>query len=190
MRLRFAIPLALFVAVAAGLFAGLWLKPQELPSPLIDKPMPAVHLPALVGLDGVSGFSSDDLQSDDFRRKLTILNVFASWCIPCRAEHSELTRLKNDPAFKDRVRLVGINYKDKPDDARAYLTELGNPYDRIGTDENGRAGIELGVYGVPETFLIDTNGRIRMRFPAPISAYDADTKIKPALRKILAEGTK
>lgn len=190
MRLRFAIPLALFVAVAAGLFAGLWLKPQELPSPLIDKPMPAVHLPALVGLDGVSGFSSDDLQSDNFRRKLTILNVFASWCIPCRAEHSELTKLKNDPAFKDRVRLVGINYKDKPDDARAYLTELGNPYDRIGTDENGRAGIELGVYGVPETFLIDINGRIRMRFPAPISAYDADTKIKPALRKILAEGTK
>ena len=190
MRLRFAIPLALFVAVAAGLFAGLWLKPQELPSPLIDKPMPAVHLPPLAGLDGVSGFSSDDLQNDDFRGKVTILNVFASWCIPCRAEHPELTKLKNDQAFKDRVRLVGINYKDKPEDARAYLAELGNPYEQIGADENGRAGIELGVYGVPETFLIDTHGRIRLRFPAPISPYDADTKIKPALNKILTEGTK
>jgi len=182
--------LALFFAVAAGLFAGLWLKPQELPSPLIDKPMPAIHLPAVAGVDNTHGFSTDDLQSDDFRGKVTILNVFASWCVPCRAENPELLKLRNDPAFKERVRLVGINYKDKPDDARAYLTELGNPYEQIGADENGRAGIELGVYGVPETFLIDAHGRIRLRFPAPISAYDADKTIKPAVRKLLAESAR
>jgi cytochrome c biogenesis protein CcmG, thiol:disulfide interchange protein DsbE len=182
-RLRFAIPRALFVALAAGLFAGLWLKPQELPSPLIDKPMPAIELPPLAGLDGVAGFATADLKGT-----VTVLNVFASWCIPCRAEHPELGKLRTDPDLKGRVHLFGINYKDKPADALAYLHELGNPYERIGADLSGRAAIELGVYGVPETFLIDTQGRIRFRLPAPISAYDMDTTIKPALRKILAEG--
>lgn len=182
MRLRFAIPFALFIAVASGLFAGLWLKPQELPSPLIDKPMPALHLAPIAGLDNVPGFSTDDLAGS-----VAIVNVFASWCIPCRAENPELIKLLKDPALKGRVHLFGINYKDKPGDARAYLEELGNPYERIGADENGRAGIDLGVYGVPETFLVDKRGRIRLRFPAPISAYDADKTIKPALFKILAE---
>jgi cytochrome c biogenesis protein CcmG/thiol:disulfide interchange protein DsbE len=184
-RLRFAIPLALFIAVAAGLFAGLWLRPQELPSPLIDKPMPALHLDPVAGLDNVPGFATDDLGGS-----VTIVNVFASWCIPCRAEHPELGKIINDPAYKSRVHLYGINYKDKPEDARDFLTELGNPYERIGADASGRAGIELGVYGVPETFLIDAKGRIRLRFPAPISDYDADKTIRPALNKILAEGSK
>jgi cytochrome c biogenesis protein CcmG, thiol:disulfide interchange protein DsbE len=182
MRLRSAIPLALFVAVAAGLFAGLWLKPQELPSPLIDKPMPAIELPPLAGLDGVAGFATADLKGT-----VTVLNVFASWCIPCRAEHPELGKLRTDPDLKGRVHLFGINYKDKPADALAYLHELGNPYERIGADRSGRAAIELGVYGVPETFLIDSRGRIRLRYPAPMNRHDIDTTIKPALKRLLAE---
>jgi cytochrome c biogenesis protein CcmG/thiol:disulfide interchange protein DsbE len=185
-RLRFALPLVLFVVLAVGLFVGLWWgKPQDLPSPLIDKPMPALHLPGLTGVDGISGFSTDELNGT-----VTILNVFASWCIPCRAEHPELAKLKNDPDLKGRVRLIGINYKDKTDDARAFLEELGNPYERVGIDQSGRAGIELGVYGVPETFLIDAQGHIRLRFPAPMSPYDVDKTIKPALRKILADGAR
>jgi cytochrome c biogenesis protein CcmG/thiol:disulfide interchange protein DsbE len=182
MRLRFAIPLALFVAVAAGLFAGLWLKPQELPSPLIDKPMPAIDLKPIEGLADVPGFATADLGG-----RVTLLNVFASWCIPCRAEHPELKKLVADPDFKGRVDLVGINYKDKPQDALTYLDELGNPYERIGADTTGRASIELGVYGVPETFLIDANGRIRLRYPAPMNAYDIEHTIKPALKKLVAE---
>ena len=181
MRLRFAIPLALFVAVAAGLFAGLWLKPQELPSALIDKPLPAIALAPIEGLAGVPGFATGDLHG-----KVTILNVFASWCIPCRAEHPELTKLAKDASLKG-VHLIGINYKDKPADALTYLDELGNPYERIGADRNGRAAIELGVYGVPETFLIDARGRIRLRYPAPMNPYDIDKVIKPALKKLVAE---
>jgi cytochrome c biogenesis protein CcmG/thiol:disulfide interchange protein DsbE len=182
MRLRFAIPLALFVAVAAGLFAGLWLKPEQLPSPLIDKPMPPITLKPIEGLPDVPGFATADLDG-----RVTILNVFASWCIPCRAEHPELKKLIADPAFKGRVGLIGINYKDKPKDALAYLDELGNPYQRIGADTTGRASIDLGVYGVPETFLIDAKGRIRLRYPAPMNPYDVEHTIKPALKKIIAE---
>jgi len=181
MRLRFVIPLALFAAVAVGLFAGLWLKPQDLPSPLIDKPMPSINLPPIAGRENAPGFATGDLQGS-----VTLLNVFASWCIPCRAEHPELTKLRNDPTLKG-VRLVGMNYKDKPSDALAFLDELGNPYERIGADQSGRAAIELGVYGVPETFLIDARGRIRLRYPAPMNPHDIDTVIKPALRKLLAE---
>ncbi|MGE5539650.1 MAG: redoxin domain-containing protein [Gemmatimonas sp.] len=180
MRLRYIIPLAVFVGLALALFAGLWLKPNELPSVLIDKPVPPFDLPPVAGL-GVPGASSRDLDG-----QVTILNVFASWCIPCRAEHAELAKLMNDTEVKGRAHLVGINYKDKPDDVRAFLAELGNPYERIGAD-TGRFFIELGAYGVPETYLIDTHGRIRFRLPAPMTPYDVDTAIKPALRKIFAE---
>jgi cytochrome c biogenesis protein CcmG/thiol:disulfide interchange protein DsbE len=179
MRLRYVVPLALFAVLAAFLFAGLWLKPNQLPSALIDKPVQPFDLPAIAGLD-VPGVSSGDLEGH-----ITILNVFASWCIPCRAEHAELKKLIADPDLKG-VELVGVNYKDKPDDARAFLAELGNPYRRIGAD-SGRFFISLGAYGVPETYLIDARGRIRFRLPAPITPYDVDTAIKPALRKILAE---
>lgn len=185
MRLRFLVPLAVFVAVVTGLFAGLWLRPSELPSALIDKPAPEVRLPPIAGLSSVPG-----LATDDFRGTVTVLNVFASWCIPCRAEAPELARLAKDPDLKGRVHLVGINYKDKPDDARAFLDELGNPYERIGADADGRAAIEWGVYGVPETFLIDGRGRIRFRLPAPITDDDYVKMIKPALHKMLAEAAR
>jgi cytochrome c biogenesis protein CcmG/thiol:disulfide interchange protein DsbE len=180
MRLRYAVPFALFIGLAAALFAGLWLKPKELPSALIDKPAPPFDLPAVAGLD-VPGVSTQELQG-----QVTILNVFASWCVPCRAEHGELTKLMRDPDIKGRVHLFGVNYKDKADDARAFLAELGNPYERIGTD-TGRLFINLGAYGVPETYLIDSHGRIRFRLPAPITPYDVDTTVKPVLRKLLAE---
>lgn len=183
MRLRFLVPLAVFVAVTAGLFAGLWLRPSELPSALIDKPAPTIHLPPLAG-DGTAA----GLSSEDFHGTVTVLNVFASWCVPCRAEAPELLKLARDPAFKGKVHLVGMNYKDKPDDARAFLDDLGNPYERIGVDANGRAAIEWGVYGVPETFLIDPRGRIRLRIAAPLTDADLDQTVRPALRKILAEG--
>jgi cytochrome c biogenesis protein CcmG/thiol:disulfide interchange protein DsbE len=181
LRLRFAVPLAVFAALVVALFAGLWLRPSEVPSPLIDKPAPEIKLPALAGA-GVPG-----LATDDFRGTVTVLNVFASWCIPCRAEAPELARLAKDPDLKGRIRLVGVNYKDKPADAKAFLDELGNPYQRIGADADGRAAIEWGVYGVPETFLIDARGRIRSRFPEPITDDLYDTTIKPALRQMLTE---
>jgi cytochrome c biogenesis protein CcmG/thiol:disulfide interchange protein DsbE len=184
-RLRFLVPLAVFIALVVGLFAGLWLRPSELPSALIDKEAPEIELPPIAGLDGVSG-----LATGDFRGTVTVLNVFASWCIPCRAEAPELKRLAGDPAFRGRIHLVGINYKDKPGDARRFLQELGDPYERIGADTSGRAAIEWGVYGVPETFLIDARGRIRLRLPAPITDDEYDKTIKPALRAILAEAGK
>lgn len=160
-RLVFAIPLIL--AAIIGVFA-LWglsgdRDPSAIPSALISKPVPAFDLP---GIDGVPtpGLKTADLQDGT----LTLVNVFASWCGPCRAEHPVLTRI----AQEQNVRIVGLNYKDKPEAAAAWLAELGNPYERIGSDYSGRAGIEWGVTGVPETFIIDANGVVVHRFPGPV----------------------
>lgn len=158
----FAIPLILFGVLAlvflAGLFSG---DASKVPSALIGKPAPAVTLTELEGLqrDGkpVPAFGMADLA----KGKATIVNVFASWCAPCRVEHPFLVAMGESPAVKQgKVVLVGMNYKDEAENARRFLGALGNPYSAVGVDRPGRAAIEWGVYGVPETFLIGPDGRI------------------------------
>lgn len=135
---------------------------QVLPSALIDKQVPAFEL---AGLDGGKGLAAADLKGDGVK----LLNVWASWCVPCRQEHPALVDLADAG-----IPIHGLNYKDAPEDAAAFLDELGNPYTLIGADRNGRTGIEFGVYGVPETFVIDGEGRIRYRHVGPILDRNID----------------
>lgn len=165
-RLIFILPVLVFV-VLAGLFLVQLTSgrnPADLPSALLDKPAPTFSLAPLEGLtaDGkpVPGFSSEDLKG-----QVTIVNVFASWCAPCRQEHPLLLELAKDPS----VRLVGINQKDNPDNARRFLGGLGNPYAAVGVDPNGRASIDWGVYGVPETFIVGPDGMIRHKQIGPLT---------------------
>ncbi|HEV2335913.1 MAG TPA: DsbE family thiol:disulfide interchange protein, partial [Stellaceae bacterium] len=156
----FLIPAAVFGLLAVGFFVGLGIDPNVLPSPLIDQPAPEFALPPLAG--DRPGFSSADLKGH-----VSLVNTFASWCAPCRVEHPVLNAL----AQTKRVAIYGIDYKDKPDAARAWIAELGNPYTRIGADD-GRVGIEWGVYGVPETFIVDSQGRIRYKHVGPLTEAD------------------
>ncbi|ACL55226.1 DsbE family thiol:disulfide interchange protein [Methylobacterium nodulans] len=156
--LLFLLPLLVFAALA-GLFLGRLLTtgydPSAVPSALIGKPVPAFSLPALTGLTA-DGQPVPGLSSDDLKGKVTVLNVWASWCTPCQAEHPMLMRLS-----QDGVNLVGIDYKDAPENGRRFLGRHGNPFRAVGMDESGRTGIDFGVYGVPETFVIGPDGRIR-----------------------------
>lgn len=174
-RLVFALPLALVVAIGGFFIWGLNPErdPSQLPSVLIDMPAPAFTLLPVAGVD-VPGLSRADLQGTSGP---ALVNVFASWCIPCRAEHAVLTRMVE----RDGVTLYGINYKDKPAQARAWLTELGNPYARIGADSDGRVGIEWGVSGVPETFVVDAAGTVRLRHVGPIVTDDQREELLGAL---------
>ena len=157
-RLTYFIPIAVFAVIAVAFAVGLTLNPREIPSALIGKPVPAFRLPSLMG--------GADITDAEFKGRVTVLNVFASWCLPCRAEHPALMALAGD----GKARIVGLNFKDKPEAAKAWLKELGNPYARIAVDRAGRVAIEWGVYGVPETFLIDKLGRIRHKLVGPITA--------------------
>ena len=173
-RLLFALPALLVVLVGVGLWVGLGRDASELPSALIDRPVPAMDLAPVTTLT-TPGLSSADLGGE-----VALVNIFASWCAPCRVEHPVLTRL----AEVHGVPLYGINYKDQPDDAAAWLAELGNPYDRIGADFEGRMGIELGVYGVPETFVVDRDGRIRYRHAGPVTPRDVDDVLLPLIEEL------
>lgn len=165
-RLIFILPIVVFVILAGLFFVQLTSgrNPAELPSVLLNKPVPAFSLAPLEGLmaDGkpVPGFSKEDLKG-----RVTIVNVWASWCAPCRQEHPLLVELAKDPS----VRLVGINQKDNPDNARRFLGALGNPYAAVGVDPNGRASIDWGVYGVPETFIVGPDGMIRHKHIGPLT---------------------
>jgi cytochrome c biogenesis protein CcmG/thiol:disulfide interchange protein DsbE len=170
-RLLYLIPIVVFAAVGIGLAVGLTRDPGTLPSALLDRPVPQFELP---GLDGAEGFSDEDLQG-----RVALVNVFASWCVPCRIEHPVLMRLA-----AEGVPIFGINYKDPPDKAQAWLAELGDPFAMIGADRNGRVGIEWGVYGVPETFVIDAQGRIRHRHVGPIQARDLEQTLRPILAEL------
>jgi len=174
-RLLFVLPLVVVAGIGGFLLWGLNpdRDPSVLPSVLIDEPAPAFALSALEGA-GVPGLSREDLVGASGP---VLVNVFASWCIPCRAEHAVLTRM----AERDGVVLYGINYKDKPGEARAWLDELGNPYARIGSDYDGRAGIEWGLTGVPETFVVDAGGTVRLRHVGPIISDDQRARILQAL---------
>ena len=176
------IPLIAFLVLAAlfvlRLGAG---DPSRIPSALIGHPAPRTDLPPLAGLER-EGKPVPGLDSADFKGQVTVLNVWASWCVPCRDEAPLLITLAADP----RVRMVGINYKDQPHNARRFLGRYGNPFAANGTDDNGRAAIEWGVYGVPETFVIGRDGRIAYKLIGPITPDNLDAALKPAIEQALA----
>jgi len=172
-RLWFLIPLFAFVALAIVLAVGLKRDPREVPSPLIDKPAPKF---ALARLDD----AAKTVSLDDLKGKVFILNVWASWCVACREEHPILL----DFARKRVVPVYGLNYKDTRPDASAWLARFGNPYDASFFDEDGRVGLDFGVYGVPETFVVDGNGVIRMKHIGPITPEVLANKIEPLLKKL------
>ena len=178
LRLYHLLPLGFFVALALIFLTQLrsGVDPSEIPSALVGKPAPSFTLPPLDGMN-VPGLSQADLVGH-----VTLVNVFASWCVPCREEHPVLSALAADP----RIRVVGIDYKDDPGNARTFLTGLGNPYVAIGTDTRGRAAIDWGVYGVPETFLVDASGVIRHKIIGPLSDAVVANDLKPAIDKVLA----
>jgi cytochrome c biogenesis protein CcmG, thiol:disulfide interchange protein DsbE len=181
-RMIVLIPLLVFLGLAAlfvlRLGAG---DPSRIPSALIGHPAPRIDLPPLAGLER-DGKSVPGLDSADFNGQVTVLNVWASWCVPCREEAALLMTLAQDR----RVRVVGINYKDQPDNARRFLGRYGNPFAANGTDSNGRAAIEWGVYGVPETFVVGRDGRIAYKLIGPITPDNLDAALKPAIEKALA----
>ncbi len=164
-RFGYLIPVVVFLIIGAGLAIGLTRDPSTLPSALIDKPVPAFELPPI----DAGGIEKPGLSSSDLTGKVQLVNVFASWCGPCRVEHPILMKLA-----RDGVSVQALNYKDKPADAAKFLNELGDPYERIGVDQNGRTGIEWGVYGVPETFVIDAEGKIRHKHVGPLQARDVE----------------
>jgi len=173
---KFLIPIAVFVVIGLLLAYGLRLDPKKIPSPLIGKPLPAFALTDLHK-------PNTTVTSDSLRGKVYLLNVWASWCVACRDEHPllvELARLKAVP-------IIGLNYKDKRGDALRWLKGLGNPYDLSLADSDGRIGIELGVYGVPETFVIDRQGVIRYKHIGPISPDAWRDKIAPLLRELTTQ---
>jgi cytochrome c biogenesis protein CcmG/thiol:disulfide interchange protein DsbE len=175
-RLRILVallPLVALVALVAVFALNIDRDPALVRSVLIDKPAPTFNLPAVAGLP-VPGFDSAALKG-----QVTIVNVFASWCIPCRAEHPVLEALK----ARTGVALYGINQKDAPENAAAFLTELGNPYDAVGADADGRASIDWGVYGVPETFIVDATGTIRFKHTGPLKPADIDNELVPQIEK-------
>jgi len=164
------VPLVVALALGAFLWEGLYLNPREIPSALIGKPAPAFELPALPGRE--PGLSSGDLKGE-----VSLVNVFASWCVACRIEHPLLMRLSREKA----VPIHGLDYKDDPQAALGWLAQHGDPYARIGVDRSGRTGVDWGVYGVPETFVIDRAGRIVCKQIGPIGERDWERKLKPAV---------
>jgi len=164
-RVWVALPLVIFIALAALLFIRLGTgDPSRIPSALIGKPAPALALPPLEGL-ARDGAPVPGLEPAQFSRRLTVVNVWASWCVPCLTEHPQLMRLAADP----RLQVVGINYKDATENARRFLGRYGNPFAVVGVDQNGRSAIEWGVYGVPETFVVGPDGRIAYKLIGPIT---------------------
>jgi cytochrome c biogenesis protein CcmG/thiol:disulfide interchange protein DsbE len=181
-RLIVFIPLAVFLALAALFFIRLFAgDPSKIPSALIGHPAPATDLPPLAGLEH-DGKPVPGLASADFKSAVTLVNVWASWCIPCHDEAPLLVKLAEDKRF----RLIGINYKDKADNARRFLGRYGNPFSAVGVDESGRAGIEWGVYGVPETFIVGRDGRIAYRLVGPITPENIDRVVKAEIEKALS----
>lgn len=169
----FALPLILLVALVSVFAFSIDRDTTLVRSVLVDKPVPDFALPAVEGLDA-PGFDTAAL-----RGEVTVVNVFASWCIPCRDEHPLLETLKAQTG----VRLFGINHSDAPENARAFLAELGNPYDAIGADRDRRVSIDWGVYGVPETFLVDADGVITYKHVGPLTPAAIETELLPALEK-------
>ena len=173
-RALFLLPLLIFLIVVG--YFSVSLRPghdiHELPSAMIEKPAPAFDL---AGLDGDRKLALDGLMGHPF-----VVNFFASWCVPCRMEHPLLMRL----SAQDHLPLYGIAYKDKPQDSTHLLAEFGDPYRQVGVDRDGRVGLDFGVYGVPETYVIDSAGRIRQRFVGPLTAETVNKQLLPLLKQL------
>jgi cytochrome c biogenesis protein CcmG/thiol:disulfide interchange protein DsbE len=175
-RSFYLVPVIVFVAVAAMFAWGLTHDPRQIPSNLIGKPVPQFNLPPVKGR--TLGLSSGDLAGD-----VSLVNVFASWCAECRLEHPLIMQLKSQGV----VGIHGLNYKDRPADAERWLNKLGDPYTRTGADINGRVGIDWGVYGVPETFVISKDGRIAYKHIGPLSVEVLEKKIIPLVETLKAQ---
>jgi cytochrome c biogenesis protein CcmG/thiol:disulfide interchange protein DsbE len=179
------LPLIFFGALAAlfllRLYGG---DPSKLPSALIGRPAPQTALPALAGLTH-DGAAVPGLDPSAFKGKVSLVNVWASWCVPCHDEAPLLTEIGKDTRFQ----IVGINYKDAADNARRFLGRYGNPFSVVGVDGNGRASIEWGVYGVPETFIVGKDGRIVYKLVGPITPENFDRVLKVEIEKALKAGT-
>lgn len=174
-RLIFVAPVVVFGIVFVAFAIGLNRDPSKLPSVLIGKPLPAFSLPAVRLRDG-------GLSSKQFRGQPRLLNVFASWCVSCRVEHAVLLELK-----REGVPIDGLDWKDTAADGARYLSENGDPYLRAGNDATGRTGIDLGVTGVPETFVVDGHGMVRYKHIGPIAPEDWSVTIKPLMDRLRAQ---
>jgi len=173
LRLRLLAPIAVFLALALLLGWGLTHNARDIPSALIGKPVPQFSLPPVQGR--MLGLASTDLVGE-----VSLVNVFASWCVACRDEHPLFVRLKADGV----VPIHGLNYKDQPDNAARWLNTLGDPYTRTGADRSGRVAIDWGVYGVPETFVISKDGRIAHKHIGALTAKDLDKTILPLIERL------
>jgi cytochrome c biogenesis protein CcmG/thiol:disulfide interchange protein DsbE len=176
MRWRYLLPLAVVLLLVGLLAIGLTLDPREVPSPLIGKPAPAFTLPSLSDPQKTVSVS-------DWRGQVCIVNVWASWCASCRDEHPLLLQLSQ----RDLVPIYGLNYKDQWDEALGWLSRFGNPYRESAFDAEGRAGLDWGVYGVPETFVLDKQGHIRHKHIGAISADDLERELLPLIRDLQQE---
>ncbi len=173
------VPVAVFALLAVIFYRGLLGNPADVPSVLINKPVPAFTLSPIEGLD-LPGLADGDLKKGE----VTLVNVWASWCVPCREEHPLLMEL----AGRGDVRVVGINYKDDPENARRFLVTLGIPFTAVGADPNGRAAVDWGVYGVPESFIVDGAGTIRMKWIGPLTREALTKQIIPKIEEIRRAG--
>lgn len=170
---RYLLPLAIFFGLVGFLWKGLSLNPREIPSALLNKPAPAFSLPQLHDPE-------KQLSLADMKGRVWLLNVWGSWCVSCRYEHPQLNAL----AKQSVVPIVGLNWKDRPEDARAWLVKFGNPYQVSVSDLEGRVAINFGVYGAPETFVIDKAGMIRFKFTGPISEELVRDTLVPLIRDL------
>jgi len=184
-RWLMAAPLIAFAALAAIFWFRLGnTDPSRIPSALIGRPAPQTALPALAGLVN-NGAQIPGLDPSVFKGKVSVVNVWASWCVPCHDEAPLLTELGKDT----RLQIVGINYKDAPDNARRFLGRYGNPFGIVGVDGNGRASIEWGVYGVPETFIVGREGTIVYKMVGPVTPENIDTVLRAEIDKALKAGS-
>ena len=172
--MRFILPLGVFGLLVVLLGLGLTMDPKKVPSPLIGKPAPAFNLPQLHN-------QQVSFAPENFKGKVWILNVWASWCVSCRAEHKVITKLAN----MKLVDIVGLNYKDEPKDGQLWLQQFGNPYTLSALDYEGRAGIDWGVYGVPETFVIGKDGLIKYKHIGPVTDQALVEEILPVLKTLI-----
>jgi cytochrome c biogenesis protein CcmG/thiol:disulfide interchange protein DsbE len=170
---RYMVPLVIFVVLAAFLYAGLSLKPREVPSPFINQPAPEFQLQNLHAMNEL--FSNSDMKG-----KVWLMNVWASWCVACRQEHPVLVEMSR----RGEVPIYGLNYKDAPTNAKRWLEQHGNPYKLSAVDYEGKVGIDYGVYGVPETFVIDKEGVIRHKVIGPLSVQELKNCVMPVVNEL------